>query len=256
MTDNNLDKISGSKRSGGGGNPTTAKDNLDSIAKVKILDALGEGDIDGFATPRSLELSQSDALYDTASLKDIFFDNTPILEETASVQNPSDDDFNFDDVEVDHRRGTGTQTVIQGFGATQTEVSVNRSVTKDGSNAFPTETITDASDTIDRIRFTLNFPVLQKFEDDGDIVGSKVEYKFLISYDSGAFVNMSVEELGRTGVIFSTTGRTGDLYQRSYDFKLREAGYTSNIRIGIERITDDPDTKVQNSFTWFSYTKI
>ena len=100
MEENKLDQISGSKGGKGGGNPTTAKDNLDSIAKIKILDALGEGDIDGFATPRSIGLSQSDTLYNTALLKDIFFDNTPVLAETASVATPSDDDFNFDDVDV------------------------------------------------------------------------------------------------------------------------------------------------------------
>jgi len=260
MSDNNLDQISGSGgggggKGGGGGGSSTAKDNLDSIAKVKILDALGEGDIDGFATPRSIGLSQSDANYNKALLKDIFFDNTPVLEETASVANPSDDDFNFDDITVGHRRGTGTQSVIKGFAATQTEVSINSPVTKTNPAAATTQTITDASDTIDRIRFTINFPQLQKFNDDGDIVGSKAEYKFLISYDGADFVNMSIEETGED-ITFNTTGRSGDLYQRSYGFNLREAGYTSNIRIRIERVTDDPDTKTQNSFTWFSYTKI
>lgn len=257
MSDNNLDQISGSGGGGGkgGGNPTTAKDNLDSIAKIKILDALGEGDIDGFATPRSIGLSQSDANYNKALLKDIFFDNTPVLEETASVANPSDDDFNFDDITVGHRRGTGTQSVIKGFAATQTEVTVNTEVTATNPDAGTTQTITDASDTIDRIRFTINFPALQKFESDGDIVGSKAEYKFLISYDGADFINMSIEETGED-TTFNTTGRSGDLYQRSYGFNLREAGYTSNIRIRIVRITDDPGTKTQNSFTWFSYTKI
>ena len=257
MEENNLDRISGSGGGGGkgGGNPTTAKDNLDSIAKIKVLDALGEGDIDGFATPRSLGLSESDANYNTALLKDVFFDNTPVLEQTASVQNPLDEDFNFDDVTIGHRRGTGTQSVIQGFSATQTEVSVNKPVTKEGATAEPFEEINDASDTIDRIRFTLNFPALQKFESDGDIVGSKVEYKFLISYDDASYINMSIDELGEE-VTFNTTGRSGDLYQRSYGFKLRESGYTNNIKIKVQRVTDDPGTKTQNSFTWFSYTKI
>ena len=258
MEENNLDQISGSGGGGGkggGGGSSTAKDNLDSIAKIKILDALGEGDIDGFATPRSIGLSESDANYNKALLKDIFFDNTPVLEETASVANPAEDDFNFDDITVGHRRGTGTQSVIKGFAATQTEVTVNTVVTKTNPDAGTTQTITDASDTIDRIRFTINFPQLQKFNDDGDIVGSKAEYKFLISYDGADFVNMSIEETGEE-VTFATSGRSGDLYQRSYGFNLREAGYTSNIRIRIERVTDDPSTKTQNSFTWFSYTKI
>ena len=86
--------------------------------------------------------------------------------------------------------------MIQGFSATQTEVSINSPVTKTNPAAATTQTITDASDTIDRIRFTINFPQLQKFDDDGDIVGSKAEYKFLISYDGADFINMSLEELG------------------------------------------------------------
>ena len=66
---------------------------------------------------------------------------------------------------------------------------------------------------------------------------------------------MSIEELGEDKT-FSTSGRSGDLYQRSYGFKLRDAGYTSNIRIRIKRITNDSGTKTQNAFSWFSYTKI
>ena len=38
---------------GGGGTPSTEADNLDSKATIKILEALSEGVIDGFATARA-----------------------------------------------------------------------------------------------------------------------------------------------------------------------------------------------------------
>ena len=255
---NNLNIIQGSGGGfgkGGGGKATVTGDNLDSVAVVKILDALGEGDIDGFATPRSKALTTADDNYFLEMLKDIFFDNTPVLQADTDVTNIQEDDRNFEDVVVKQRRGTANQTVIADFSATRTEVTVNSPpITKTDPPAAAIQTITDASNTIDKIRFTLNFPQIQKFEDDGDIVGSSVSFKFLISYDNGAFQNLAG---AGSGITFTVSGRTGDLYQRSYAFELRESGYTSNIRIKVQRTTNDStDPKVVNSFTWFSFTKI
>mgnify|MGYP003111618375 CR=1 FL=1 len=255
---NNLDLIQGRGGGGGKGGGGKAKitgDNLDSVAVVKILDALGEGDIDGFATPRSKALTTADDNYFLEMLKDIFFDNTPVLQADTDVTNIQEDDRNFEDIIVKQRRGTANQDVIPDFAATRSEITVNSAaITKTNPPAAATQTITDASNTIDSIAFTLNFPVLQEFKEDGDIVGSAASFKFLVSYDSGAFENLAGAGSGTT---FTVEGRTGDLFQKTYTFELRESGYTSNVRIRVERTTNDStDPKVVNSFTWFSYTKI
>ena len=255
---NNLDLIQGAGGGGGkggGGSANITGDNLDSVAVVKILDALGEGDIDGFATPRSKALTTADDNYHLEMLKDIFFDNTPVLQADTDVTNIQEDDRNFEDIIVRQRRGTANQDVIPDFAATRTEITVSSAaITKTNPPAAATQTITDASNTIDSVAFTLNFPVLQEFKEDGDIVGSSVSFKFLVSYDSGAFETLAGAGSDTT---FTVEGRTGDLFQKTYTFELRESGYTSNVRIRVERTTNDStDPKVANSFTWFSYTKI
>lgn len=240
---------------GGGGTAKVTGDNLDSVSVVKILDALGEGDIDGFATPRSKALTTADDNYFLEMLKDVFLDNTPVLQEETDVTNIVESDRNFEDIIVRQRRGTASQSVIPEFKATRTEVNFgNPTITKTNPPAAATQTITDASDTIDRIKFLLNFPQLTEFKDDGDITGSSVEFKFMISYDDGAFENLAGAGSGTT---FTVDGRTGDLFQKSFSFALRESGYTSNIRLQVLRETNDAtNPKVLNSFTWFSYTKI
>ena len=72
----------GGKGGGGNSTPTTAEDSLDSTAKVSILDAVGEGEIEGFDTARDEGHTQGTDNYNTAMLKDIFLDDTPILSKT------------------------------------------------------------------------------------------------------------------------------------------------------------------------------
>ena len=61
------------------------KDNLDSVQVARLIDLLSEGEIEGF--PSAKDLSRSSALqqYYIASLKDTFFNNTPVLAANAPV---------------------------------------------------------------------------------------------------------------------------------------------------------------------------
>lgn len=77
----------GGKAGGGtGGTPTEAKDNLESTAYAQIVDLLCEGEIEGFATPAKAGLTRGTMLYDVVALKDVFFDNTPVLNQSAQVR--------------------------------------------------------------------------------------------------------------------------------------------------------------------------
>ena len=122
MTDEKL-AIYGAKGGGGGGNvtqnvyvqpqvsqPTVAKDSLQSKAYARILDLLGEGEIEGLAN----------------GAQSIFFDNTPLQNAGGS--------FNFRGVIYETRNGTQDQTAISGFSNVETETSVG--VTVEASNTL------------------------------------------------------------------------------------------------------------------------
>ena len=68
-----------------------APDTLNSKQFATIQDLLSEGEIEGFATPSKAGLTNSynsSADYLTSAQKDIFLNNTPILNENASNSNP------------------------------------------------------------------------------------------------------------------------------------------------------------------------
>jgi predicted phage tail protein len=122
MTDEKL-AIYGAKGGGGGGNvtqnayaqpqvssPTVAKDSLQSKAYARILDLLGEGEIEGLAN----------------GAQSIFFDNTPLQNAGGS--------FNFRGVIYETRNGTQDQTAISGFSNVENETSVG--VTVEASNTL------------------------------------------------------------------------------------------------------------------------
>ena len=244
----------GGKGGGGGSTPTTAEDSLDSTAKVNILDAIGEGEIEGFDTAREEGLTQGTTSYNNAMLKDIFLNDTAILNKKAASGSPLSTDYNFNDVQVEERRGLGSQTTIPGFASTSSEVSVGHVF--DVQNETATRTFTDTG--VNRIRVTINIPQLQKFEDDGDIVGSSVNFFIFVAFDGASFPaelssNTATLDNGNKADI-TIEGRTGNLYQK--DFIIPLSTYTTSVSIKIKRITATPGTKTANSFTWFSFTQI
>ena len=231
---------------GGGGNkpkkPKITPDNLNSRQHIRILDLLSEGEIEGFASPSKEGLTQGTTAYDNAALKDVFLNNTPVLESSASSSSPSDSDFNFADVGFDVRFGTSSQAKVKGVKATGSPINVGVTVTKSLANGV-TRQITDS--TIDQVRITLDFPVLQKITSKGDQLGSKVELKIQVQYNSGGFTTLKTD---------TVKGRTTDLYQRSYLIDLT-GSFPVDIR--VTRETDDStDAAEQNAFSWNSYVEL
>jgi predicted phage tail protein len=230
----------GGGKGGGGGSstPTTADDTLNSTALVKILDLLGEGEIEGWPSARNYEKGTTE--YKFARLKDIYLDRTPILRKSANDSDPKTSSFNFRNVKVGVRLGTQNQTHIRGFSRVRNERAVGLVVLK---GEPVTRTIVDTD--VDRIRVTLTFAALQKIQNDGDIVGSEVNYQIRVAYNGGPY---------NTVIDKTIKGRTGDAYQRSHGFEL-DGEFPVDIR--VVRLTDDPpDAKTQNAFSWTSYTEI
>jgi hypothetical protein len=228
------------KGGGGGGGSSEAKDNLDSTSYAKIIELLSEGEIEGFATPSQLGLTQGTTEYNNAALKDMFLNDTPILRASADNTAPGDADFNFRNVTIATRFGTQAQSYVPGFDAVESEVGVGADVVA----ASPiTRTITDTD--VDAVRVTINVPQLQEVTDRGDVVGAQVELTIAVQYNSGGYTTVITDTIA---------GRTGDLYQRDYVVNLTGA-FPVDIR--VSRVTpDSTSAKLANAFSWFSYTEL
>tara|TARA_R100000388_G_scaffold13420_4_gene11062 strand:- start:100 stop:5967 length:5868 start_codon:yes stop_codon:yes gene_type:complete len=268
MEENNLNNISGAK-SNNTSAPTTAKDNLDSLATAVILDAISEGTIEGFPSAVDSNNAFGSANYTKHAQKDIYLDDTPIVNSTAIFNNDindfNPDDKNFDNVTVDSRVGTQDQTVIPGFNKLRQEVGVNSGNIRKPTDETQENTGVSRSFSIssypeaNKIAVIINVPALQVFTDNGDILGTQVFFRIEYKVDNdnyvSAFPNNKPQdaELGDVGI----GGRTGDPYQRQFRFNV-PANYSTGttFHIRVRRMSDNPTTKKQNDIQWFSYQVI
>jgi predicted phage tail protein len=216
----------------------TNKTPLASTAFVQFLDLIGEGELEGFPSARAF--TRDSAQYNTALLKDVYFNKTPVLRSSADPSAPSTDDFNFKNVTLTTRYGTGDQDYIPGFARVQNEVSVGVTVQADSP---VTRTILDTD--VDRVAVILNFPTIQRITSKGKIRGSSVNYQIQVAYNGAAFT---------TVVDSIVTGRAQQPYQRTETFPLTGA---FPVEIKVIRLTpDETSVKIQNAFSWLGYTEI
>ncbi|HBW1966919.1 TipJ family phage tail tip protein [Klebsiella quasipneumoniae] len=206
-------------RKGGGSKqrtPTEQPDDLQSVAKAKILLALGEGEFAGGLTG-----------------KDIYLDGTP-LENADGSQN-------FSGVSWEFRPGTQAQTYIQGIPGTENEISVGTEVS---SKTAWTHTFTNTQ--LSAVRVRLKWPSLMKQEDDGDVVGNIVKYAIDLQTDGGAW---------QTVLETAVTGKTTSGYERSHRIDLPQAGSTWTLRLR-KISPDANSVKVGDVMTLQSYTEV
>ncbi|HHD2687257.1 TPA: DUF1983 domain-containing protein [Klebsiella pneumoniae] len=206
-------------RKGGGSKqrtPTEQPDDLQFVAKAKILLALGEGEFAGGLTG-----------------KDIYLDGTP-LENADGSQN-------FSGVSWEFRPGTQAQTYIQGIPGTENEISVGTEVS---SKTAWTHTFTNTQ--LSAVRVRLKWPSLMKQEDDGDVVGNTVKYAIDLQTDGGAW---------QTVLETAVTGKTTSGYERSHRIDLPQAGSTWTLRLR-KISPDANSVKVGDVMTLQSYTEV
>lgn len=206
-------------RKGGGSKqrtPTEQPDDLQSVAKAKILLALGEGEFAGGLTG-----------------KDIYLDGTP-LENADGSQN-------FSGVSWEFRPGTQAQTYIQGIPGTENEISVGAEVS---SKTAWTHTFTNTQ--LSAVRVRLKWSSLMKQEDDGDVVGNTVKYAIDLQTDGGAW---------QTVLETTVTGKTTSGYERSHRIDLPHAGSTWTLRLR-KISPDANSVKVGDVMTLQSYTEV
>ena len=217
--------------------PSEDKDSLDSTAYAKVIDLLCEGEIEGFPSARAY--TRDTDLYNTALLKDVFFNNTPVLNPAADPAAPGSSDFNFQDVTVVPRYGTQTQTLVPGFDEILEEFQVGVTIEK---NLPATRTITDPN--VDAVRVIITIPQLQKLEDNGDVKGSTVKIAIDLQYEGGGFTTVKEDTF---------SGRTSDQYQRDYRITFTSTARPVDVR--VRRLTDDSNTvKNTNAVVWTSYS--
>jgi len=245
------------KGAGGGPKPPPppyrAPDTLHSRSFATIQDLISEGEIEGFATASKENLTKGTAAYDNASLKDVFLDDTPILNPTASSTSPSDTDFNFQDVTFKSKFGTSNQTAMSGIpnidesrSPTSVAVTVTNSDGTDSGGITGSVTRQISNPNVDAVIVTLTWPQIQVAEEDGDIRGDTVAYKIQLQHDSGGYV---------TKIDTSVSGRTADAYQRDHRIQLNSSYNTVDIRV-IRVTIDSSESSRVNSFQFTSFQEV
>lgn len=196
--------------------PTEQPDDLQSVAKAKILVALGEGEFAGQLTG-----------------KNIYLDGT-------ALEN-ADGSQNFSGVTWEFRAGTQAQNYIQGIPGTENEINVGTEVS---SATAWTRTFTNTQ--LSAVRLRLKWPSLFKQEDNGDLVGYSINYAIDLQTDGGTW---------QTVLNTSVTGKTTSGYERSHRIDLPQAGSTWTIRLR-KITADANSAKIGDTMTLQSFTEV
>ena len=162
--------------------PYRAPDTLNSRQFATILDLISEGEIEGFATPSKEGVVKGTTAYTNASFKDIFLNDTQVLLTSASNTNPSDSEFNFQNVILNTRFGTSNQTKIDGIVTSDAAVSGFSAQDCKKSTGGVSQDIGTGKDAI---KVTIMFPQLQRATDEGDLYGSVVELEIRLQINNG-----------------------------------------------------------------------
>ncbi|MGP1086326.1 host specificity protein J [Serratia sp. CY58181] len=191
-------------RKGGSSSPSTpteSPDSLQSTSYAKILLALGEGEFGG-----DLDGTR------------IFLDGTPIIS--------ADGTENFPGVRWEFRPGTPHQDYIPGMPDVENEITVSTELTSDRDWV---RAVTNTQLSAVRLRFS--WAQLQQQQDNGDVVGYRIEYAIDVATDGGAY-----QEVLRTAV----DGKTTTKYERSHRIDLPAA--TTGWQVRVRRLTPNSTT--------------
>ncbi|MFH3080913.1 phage tail protein, partial [Klebsiella sp. KE9038] len=196
--------------------PTEQPDDLQSVAKAKILIALGEGEFAGALTA-----------------KDIYLDGTPLEN--------SDGSQNFSGVAWEFRPGTQAQSYIQGIPGSENEINVGVEVSSKTawSRSF-------SNTQLSAVRLRIKWPSLLKQEDDGDLVGNAVSYAVDLQTDGGSWQTMLES---------AVSGKTTSGYERCHRIDLPRAttGWVLRLRKVTE---DANTSKTGDAMMLQSYAEV
>ncbi|WBG05374.1 host specificity protein J [Citrobacter freundii] len=186
--------------------PVEQPDSAQSMARCRMLLALGEGEFAG-----GLDATR------------IFLDGTPL--------GNADGSMNFENVTWDFRPGTQVQTPIPGFPAVENETSIGTPLTK----VTPwTRAISNTQ--IDAVLVRVGIPGLQQQENDGDIVGTTVQYHIALAIDGGVYATVMTK---------TVTEKLSSLYELTHRINLPKANTGWQIRV-VRDTADSTSQMLQN----------
>lgn len=197
--------------------PVEEADDLLSVAKLKMLLAIAEGEIQGDLTAQQIYLNDTQMANDDGS-------------------------YNFTGVVWDYRKGTQDQAYIQGMPEIDNELSVGITVTQ--SSPW-TRQFTNLS--LDAVRVKLSLPLQYQYKDNGDMVGTVTQYAIDLSTDGGAW---------STVVSASFDGKTTSEYQRDHRINLPPSSSGWSIRVRRITADSVNNSKLVNAFKVFSFAEV
>lgn len=186
--------------------PVEQPDSAQSMARCRMLLALGEGEFAG-----GLDATR------------IFLDGTPL--------GNADGTMNFENVFWEFRPGTQTQTPIPGFPAVENETTVGVSLTK-----VTPWTRALSNTQIDAVLVRIGIPGLQQQENDGDVVGTTVQYHIDLAVDGGAYSTVMTK---------TVTEKLSSLYELTHRINLPKASTGWQIRV-VRDTADSTSQMLQN----------
>ena len=208
----------GGKKGGGGHTPYEAPDSLRSAQKLRAIGLISLGPIKGPAN----------------KWKDTYFDNTPI-QNANGVDDNDAGSFNFTNTEIQYNLGYQDQKPLEGFEASEREVSVGAEV----KQQHPiTRSVIDPDVT--RLRLTIGINALISQNDQGDTNGTSVDFQILINSTPRG--------------TYQIEGKSSSRFYRSYIIDdLPPRPFT----VTVKRVTaDSKSQRLQNGTHWVSYTEI
>ena len=210
--------MGGSSKGGGGHTPHEAPDSLRSAQKLRAIGLISLGPIKGPAN----------------KWKDTYFDNTPI-QNANGVDDNDAASFNFKNTEIQYNLGYQDQKPLEGFEASEREVSVGAEV----KQQHPiTRSVIDPDVT--RLRLTIGINALISQNDQGDTNGTSVDFQILINNTPRG--------------TYQIDGKSSSRFYRSYIIDdLPPRPFT----VTVKRVTaDSKSQRLQNGTHWVSYTEI
>ena len=204
----------GGKKSGGAATPYEAPNTLNSAQSLRIVDAVCEGEIRGFANGND------------APWKSVFLNDTP-------VQN-ADGSFNFKGLAGFFLRGTPDQPYIPGFDVSERTVAVSAEVKK---STPIVRAVTDR--LVGRLRVTLGVDRNFQVQGNGDTLAAHTVLRVELVNKDGVRAVESVTFSERAGGVY---------YQDVLFDQLPEAPF--NIR--VSRLTDDAASDKTGNKTYFA----
>lgn len=224
------DKVLGAK--GSSHKPQESTNTLRSKSVARVLDLLSEGPIKGLVGDRR-------GIY---------------INEVAWER--SNGNVNFEGLTAELRYGDNVQDPINGFPATEREVSDVREITYGNvlgqPELQPEIQINDY--LIDAVRVAIQVPALAETQKDGDIIGSSARIRIEVKNALTSYSTVLTDTI---------SGKTTSPYERSYRIKLPKdptdpsGNYGFPCKIRCSRLTpDSEEIKIQNSTQLAHYTEI